>query len=944
MVKKPPPLPGVKRFQNRLSSLLRTWRRGVFTCGLLRILTLLLIAIGIYCVIDYFLATGNTTRQITGVVLIIATAGLVIRELIRIFQFKASDLARRADARSGSRRHPALSALELLQEKNQDSTGLQSFLVKRSVEQAGTSLDSLTNKDIFPGEDFRKQGVRFLIAGAILTTAIFFLWPVASVLLSRIAQPWEDIPPYSPLRFAVTPTHPEIFYGEDATATVEITGGDITQPVRFLTRHGDDIFETVCFQDGPNRFAQKLEGVVKPTEFAFAHGRARSEWHKVDLLLEPKVALASVTVAPPAYARKPKRTFLIGEEPLAALRGSKITLSVTSNRPLHEGEISVSPSGAKEGSGKSINGRKGGAQTLTFEWTLEEEAELDVAIRDIRGTGNKDPFLISQRIVPDKAPKITLDEPPLHLMATPSIKVPLAGKAEDDLGLGRIELVRTVVGYRDRMNNISPPTLERRFEYQSNLELSTLGVAPGETLEFYLEAMDRNPNLLGVAASEVARVQIISEEEYATMIRSRTTVKEFAERFNVVNRALRELREAMEELKKARESGDSETEAKAREKAAKAAEQASKLFEMLSNDFAAFDLEKDAIANAKQTQEEIQNIGKQMKGDQALSDEDIAKMMETLGIQEQQYKEQQKKADEVAAVGNLMELASEFSALVRDQESLTRRLKKFEQETRSSDLPFLKALGEDQEALRERLNNFTKELEKRTDELPPQYQDLADSAREFLEATKSAGAGEDMKESTESAENEDGGKSYQYSALALEKLSGLLGQDPSNSFAGMCQGKMKFQPPGPLKQTLQQMLSSIGLRRGQGSGFGSGNQPGSGQGGSGGGGGMGGGGDSNDGYSMGGYTALDIPVIGPPRMRLQDTPFSQMADGDSDTPKRKEDAVSSVNESDRINLTRTDPVTGTAPDLDRVPEKYRDAVKRYFSPDKPSSSTPENNE
>ncbi len=276
VVKGPPPLPNVKRFQNRITSLLRTWRRGIFACGILRTLTYLLIAIAIYGLIDYFLATGNTTRKISGLILIIVSSALVLRELIRIFRYRASDLARRADALSGSKRNPALSALELIREQKGDHTDLQSFLVKRSVDEAGESLNSLTRKEIFPRIAFKKQSLRFLATAVILGIALYFLWPVASVLLARITQPWKDIPPYSPLQFVVDPASPEIFYGEDATVNVEISGGDVTQPVRFLTRDGDAIYETVCFQDGPNRFAQKLERVVKPTEFAFAHGRARS--------------------------------------------------------------------------------------------------------------------------------------------------------------------------------------------------------------------------------------------------------------------------------------------------------------------------------------------------------------------------------------------------------------------------------------------------------------------------------------------------------------------------------------------------------------------------------------------------------------------------------------------------------------------------------------------
>ena len=936
----PPPLPNVRQFREKLGAFLRTWRFGLFLTSLFRILTVLFIAIAIYGVIDYFLALGPGTRSwISGTLAALALFA-ILWEAIRIAQLGDTEIAKRADRLSANRRRPVLSALELLGgSRSSSSTKLESYLVKRSIDEANTSLSGLDRSQVFPRDLFRSQLVRFLGFGAGIVVLAIVFSQVTSVLLSRITSPWKDIPPYSPLTFTVTPTQPEIFYGDDATISVELSGAPLSQPVRFLTRDGDEVFEMVCFQDGPNQFAQKLERVVRPTEFAFAHGKARSEWYSIDLLMEPKIALASITVTPPPYTGQPQRSFLVGEKPLAVLRGSQISLSLTSNRPLLDGELTRNPTAGTTTAGRSAQGSKTGMQTVLFEWTAEEESEIEAIIRDVRGTPNRDPFRIAQRIIPDQPPKLTLEKPSLQMMATPSIEVPMKIEASDDLGINRVEMIRTVVGYRDRGENISPPNPTKTFDFESKIPLPELGVAPGETLEVYFQAMDKNPSLLGVASSEVARIQIISDEEYAHIIRTRTTIEEFSERFRLVNRSLNELTEALTELEEAEKAGDSEEAKEKREAATEAAKDASELFRRLSEDFAAFELEENAIENAKESLEKLEAIEKQLQGGSPLSPQQIAEMRESLTGAQQDSAEQQKQAEEVAAVSEVMRKSVEFSAIVRDQDTLTRRLKKFEQEARSSDLPFLEALGQDQKAMEERVEELIESLEESIAELPSGYEQLKAGAESFLSALKQSGAQQDMDTSADAADKENGPESYQFSSLALEKLKALQNGD-GQSGEGFCQlseGDLKFPVPGELEPTLSQMLSAMCFGQGNQPG----NQPGSnpGRGGSGGG-GLGMGGNSEDGYSMAGYSALDIPVLGPPRMRLEDLPQSRLAGDDRNNDPGKGPTNTSVNEADRVAVEEKSAPAGTPLDFGNVPEKYRDAVKRYFTPSE--SSTPTN--
>ena len=466
------------------------------------------------------------------------------------------------------------------------------------------------------------------------------------------------------------------------------------------------------------------------------------------------------------------------------------------------------------------------------------------------------------------------------------------------------------------------------------MNLSSLGVQPGEVLELYFQAIDRNPSLLGVASSEVARIQIISEEDYANIIRTRTTIEEFAERFRIVSESLEQLRQKLARVEKSLDSGDSGATDEARESALEAAAEASRLFEALAGDFAAFDLEEAAIEQAEGTLADLEDITEQLRSrDEPLTSEQLARMREQLGARREDFARQEKQAEEVAAVSRVMARAVEFSNLARDQDTLARRLKRFERDTRARDVAFLEALGEDQDVLRERLQECTRALEEAIGELPAGHEELAEGAGALLEEVKRSGAGADMETSSDFASNENGAKSYQFSSLAAEKLNDLLeGEGAAGDFSALASNEFRFPAPPSLEKTLGEMLSALCLGMGPGSTPGS--TPAMGQGS-----GAGVGGSSDDGYSMAGYTALDIPVMGPPRLRLRQLQPASLA-GDDSSSAGGATAVGDVDASDLLAVEQRAYEHASPLDLDRVPEKYRAAVRRYFTPTRAESSQP----
>jgi hypothetical protein len=90
------------------------------------------------------------------------------------------------------------------------------------------------------------------------------------------------------------------------------------------------------------------------------------------------------------------------------------------------------------------------------------------------------------------------------------------------------------------------------------------------------------------------------------------------------------------------------------------------------------------------------------------------------------------------------------------------------------------------------------------------------------------------------------------------------------------------------------------------------------------------GGDANDGFWMGGSSLFNVPVIGPERSSFGG---SDMRGGGAGTEGSGAGVgtVSAVSGAESTAPAVRGDVKADARAIERVPDKYRDAVKRYFS-------------
>ena len=143
----------------------------------------------------------------------------------------------------------------------------------------------------------------------------------------------------------------------------------------------------------------------------------------------------------------------------------------------------------------------------------------------------------------------------------------------------------------------------------------------------------------------------------------------------------------------------------------------------------------------------------------------------------------------------------------------------------------------------------------------------------------------------------------------------------------MCQGGgglPRFQIKPDVSETMNQLMQALMGRVPRGTGNGTVGGAGGGAGGSGG-----------DGYSVSGDTT-NVPVYGPDRLNFSQAGGAAGRDGSSATSLRPDDTEQPRNQ---INPEEQRTAESAKLNPERVPEKYRGAVKRYFT-DEDESPTP----
>lgn len=173
----------------------------------------------------------------------------------------------------------------------------------------------------------------------------------------RFTHPWADAPPYSSLTFSVDPGDAEVPYGGELEIRVSTSGPPIEAmnlillPASSLSSstssqasgppsEGDRV---PMFREADGSWRTLLSSVTEPSGYYLSADRARSVRYKIRVLTVPRIEDMEIKITPPAYTGLPPYIGVLPSDGIVGLPGSKVEMTVQSNRPLSRVVLDFDP-------------------------------------------------------------------------------------------------------------------------------------------------------------------------------------------------------------------------------------------------------------------------------------------------------------------------------------------------------------------------------------------------------------------------------------------------------------------------------------------------------------------------------------------------------------------------------------------------------------------------
>jgi hypothetical protein len=460
-------------------------------------------------------------------------------------------------ARAIEVRHPELqerlsSAVELLTSEDAPELRGSDQLIAALVEQATDNVQSIQ-----PRREISLAAAKpFLLAAAAvlaILAGLFALWPdTTAFLLTRASAPFLNRPNLLGRDLDVTPGDVVRHEGERLEVQVTVPRRSVRRAT-LLSQAADSAEQEqrmtlITPGEAERRFAFTTPPLAASFDYRVEAGDALSQFYHVDVVPRPAVERIDVRYDYPTYARRKPKTVQDSDGTIRALRGTVVTLTIHTNKPVSEAELIINdqPAPAKQlekpEDEPAVAFRFTLAPELAGRWSLRLTDEHDY-------TSPTTEYPIE--LVPDNPPAVAVVRPEeKRLRLPPTARLPLQYTAEDDVGIARADLLVGIDGQRQPPRPVTLPETEgqplQAHAGEAVLPLAKLDLRGAKYVTVQFRATDALPKAFGGpqhGLSELYRIDLdirAPSFEVAQLIATEKQIKE-------------QLKKAQKDLKKAKD-------------------------------------------------------------------------------------------------------------------------------------------------------------------------------------------------------------------------------------------------------------------------------------------------------------------------------------------------------------------------------------------------------
>jgi len=720
-------------------------------------------------------------------------------------------------------------------------------LARMAVAHAARLAEKVPAADAAPVQPLWRSLAGLGLPVVFVVALVVCLPELARTEWNRFRRPTDDVPPFSLIRFEVTPGDAKLLYGSDLEISAMTNGGAVEQVELVLARASEPEEVLPMFRQPDGQWQTVLSRVTSPAGYYLrAHG-ARTRRYSIRVITVPRIDDVRVRITPPAYTRLPGYEGPLPREGVVGLAGTKVEIRAGSNRPLSGGRLvlsggqAVQPGDADRAKEPASDGWPGAirltakpvpgnVQQVVGRFLIAGAGKFQLYVTDAAGQDCLEPFSGTITCLADERPTIRLMQPEKVSFATPTTELPIELAAEDDYGVSRVELYRNLNDSRPLPTNVPLGTqATNSVNEMVTVPLAALGVEPGDVIKLFARAEDNDPAGAKGAESPVATVQIISQEEFERMIETEQGIEVLLAKYDEARRRIESLAEKVEKLNKELEAAPSGKQAdelqKKMEKLVDELRKQSEALQKLSEHRLPVDIDESLSPKigemAKMTQQMADDLEKSLKqspSDRQQIQRQLEKMAKQLGQEKQDYQEQvSQPLGQLAAVLPLLADQQRFAMLAQRQKDLAERLASLA-DSEDADDPAVRArmrdLEEEQRQNLADLEELAGDIEKHTAKLPedPGLDELRQTAGEFVDKLRASRAEQAMVESETALADFSGSRAHEKAQEAADLLDQFVKKCEGGM--GQCAGNaLRFQPSlsSAMGNSVAQLLAMMGL-------------------------------------------------------------------------------------------------------------------------------------
>jgi hypothetical protein len=471
----------------------------------------------------------------------------------------ALTVARRIETRFPQLHDSLASAVEFLQQSEEDVTAGSPQLRRIVVAEAETAVERLALEEVVERGPLRRAAVWCGVACAALMFCLLVDAHSVGTAVARLVAPLANIdwPRQHYLEFQNPPTR--LAVGDTFDAALVDRSGELPPDVRIdyrIVRDGRRQIDSQPMLRSGEKMTARRENVRHSFSFRAEGGDDRTmRWIDVEVVEPPRVETLTATLYPPDYSRLPAAA---AERFMEVLAGSRLEITGVASQPLAAARLLVPSGNPIPGTIGQSNPQSAirNPQSQTFQISSTDAAittagayglELESAdeVSGVVATWQL-------RVEPDPPPTVIWQQPAEDLHVLPSAAVPIELVARDNLAIRRVDLVIETAGAAVQDTPVKVPRLELYAGPEQpaastndartlarEWPLKPLELSPGDQVMLRAEAADYRP---GVGqTSSPRRITIITMDELdARLAEQQTQIVRQLERVLTAERAARE--------------------------------------------------------------------------------------------------------------------------------------------------------------------------------------------------------------------------------------------------------------------------------------------------------------------------------------------------------------------------------------------------------------------